>query len=82
MLQLGTIKKITKRAFRNKVIQGLLENYEVKQSSVRFKNSTEMTNNRLSQKHFPAMFEGKKINCVACSILPAKCKLKGKGACK
>ena len=62
MLQLGTIKKITKRAFRNKVIQGLLENYEVKQSSVRFKNSTEMTNNRLSQKHFPAMFEERKKN--------------------
>ena len=53
-------KKITQRAFRNKDIQGLLENYEVKQSSVRFKNSTEITNNRLSQRHFPAMFKDKK----------------------
>ena len=75
-------KKLQPRVFRQHVIDGLVKGLS-RRTKIRSLGSNP-TNSRLTERHFPSQIsdKGKKPNCVVCSILPSKCKSKGKGECK
>ena len=84
-------KHITAFKFKKAVVEGLLSEYSRKPLENRRgrKRSLETPlQYRFHDRHYPSEYKqnaaGSKFrpNCTICSILPSKCKLKGKGQCK
>lgn len=76
-------KKLNQRAFRKKVVTGMLEGHSLNHSR-RCRRNEEPLETRLTERHFISHSEDKKMkpNCIVCTILPSQCSKKGKGACK
>ena len=75
---------VSQTAFRERVIDGLLQGYERKRSSKVGRPFTTPLETRLTERHFPGQFADKshKPNCIVCTVLPSACTKKGKGQCK
>lgn len=78
-------KIMSPRKFREQVIDGLLTGYNRKSKTKRGRRSSDPTQARLVEHHFPRNNNLKKKSppkCVVYSILPSKCSKEGKGKCR
>ena len=71
---------VSQTAFRERVIDGLLQGYERKRSSKVGRPFTTPLEARLTERHFAGQFADKshKPNCIVCTVLPSACTKKGK----
>ena len=77
-------EKLSTEKYRQGVIKRLTQGFTRATPLRAGRKSTVVTDNRLVERHYPKAIEDRshRPNCVVCSIIPAKCKRKGKGDCK